>query len=180
MIYWLLFIEFLIIGTFAIGGGLSSLPYFIALADKYDWFSKAMLMDMVAISESTPGPIGINMATYVGYVVGKVPGSLIASFAMTVSGFVFIIIVATYLEEFKNSSASLKVFYGLRPTIAALIGYAAFMMIVTAFSDMTLEIIPILATLSLFVSTIILMNKTKISPITIIGIAALISLFIPL
>jgi chromate transporter len=180
MIYLLLFIEFLIIGTFAIGGGLSSLPYFIALTEKYDWFSKSMLMDMVAISESTPGPIGINMATYVGYVVGKIPGSLIASFAMTISGFIFIIIIATYLEDFKMSSASLKVFYGLRPTIAALIGYAAFTMMVTVFSDMTLEIIPISATLILFVTTLLLMNKTKISPLTIIAVTALISLFIPL
>lgn len=180
MIYWLLFIEFLIIGTFAIGGGLSSLPYFMALADKYDWFTQATLMDMIAISESTPGPIGINMATYVGYMVGKIPGSIIASIAMTLSGLIFIMVVASYLETFKNSTTFLKIFYGLRPTIAALIGYAALTMIFTVVGDMTLEVIPILGTAFLFGLTLLLMNKTEVSPVTIIAIAAILSIFIPL
>ncbi len=180
MIYWLLFIEFLIIGTFAVGGGLATLPYLIALADKYGWFTKATLMDMVAISESTPGPIGINMATYVGYVVGKIPGSIIASVAVMISGVVFMIVVARSLERFKNSFWLVKVFYGLRPTIAALIGFAAYTMLHTILGDMTVSTIPILGTLFLFGMTFVLMHKTKLSPVTIIAMAAVLSFFIPL
>lgn len=180
MIYWLLFIEFFIIGTFAVGGGLATLPYLIALGDKYGWFTKATLMDMVAISESTPGPIGINMATYVGYMVGKIPGSIIASIAVMLSGLIFMIVVARSLEHFKNSFWLVKIFYGLRPTIAALIGFAAYTMLYTIVGDMTLSTIPILGTLVLFTMTFILMAKTKLSPVSIIVIAAVLSLIIPL
>ena len=180
MIYWLLFIEFLIIGTFAVGGGLATLPYLIALGDKYGWFTKATLMDMVAISESTPGPIGINMATYVGYMVGKLPGSIIASIAVMLSGLIFMIVVARSLAHFKNSFWLVKIFYGLRPTIAALIGFAAYTMLYTIVGDMTFSTIPILGTLILFVMTFVLMAKTKLSPVSIIAIAAVLSLIIPL
>lgn len=180
MIYWLLFIEFFIIGTFAVGGGLATLPYLIALGDKYGWFTKAALMDMVAISESTPGPIGINMATYVGYMVGKIPGSIIASIAVMLSGLIFMIVVARSLEHFKNSFWLVKIFYGLRPTIAALIGFAAYTMLYTIVGDMTLSTVPILGTLLLFTMTFVLMAKTKLSPVSIIAIAAALSLIIPL
>lgn len=180
MIYWLLFIEFLIIGTFAVGGGLATLPYLIALGDKYGWFTKATLMDMVAISESTPGPIGINMATYVGYVVGKIPGSLVASIAVMLSGVIFMIVIGRSLERFKSSFWLVKVFYGLRPTIAALIGFAAYTMLYTIVTDITLTTLPILGTILLFVMTLVLMHKTKLSPVSIIAIAAALSFIIPL
>ena len=72
MIYLILFFEFLIIGTFSIGGGLATLPYLYSLAERYPWFNKATLIDMIAISESTPGPIGINMATFAGFKAGGV------------------------------------------------------------------------------------------------------------
>ncbi len=180
MIYLLLLFEFIIIGTFSIGGGLATLPFLINLANKYPWFDQATLMDMVAISESTPGPIGINMATYAGYVAGGVIGGLIASVSVMITGLIVMILVGRSLERFKNSAWLVKVFYGLRPTIAALIAYAAYMMLKTVITDVTYEVIPILATTLLFMGTITLIFKTKISPIVLIGIAAIIGVFIPL
>ncbi len=180
MIYWLLFIEFLIIGAFAIGGGLATLPYLINLANKYPWFTQATLMDMVAISESTPGPIGINMATYAGYVAAGIPGGVIASISVMLVGMIFMIVIGRSLERFKESTVLVKVFYGLRPTIAALIGFAAYTMLQTVVADATLELLPILSSVGLFVLTLVLIYKTKLSPISIIGLAAVLSLILPL
>ncbi len=179
MIYLLLFLEFLLIGAFAVGGGLATLPYLIALSDKYPWFSQATLMDMVAISESTPGPIGINMATYAGYVAGGIPGGVIASVSVMITGLIFMIIIGSSLERFKSSFWLVKVFYGLRPTIAALIGFAAFTMLQTVVGDTTWQLVPIVSSIGLFVLTILLVLKTKLSPISIIALAALVSLIIP-
>lgn len=179
IIYWLLFIEFLIIGTFSVGGGLATLPYLIRLADKYPWFTQSTLMDMVAISESTPGPIGINMATYVGYTVGGVPGGLLASFAVMITGLIFMIIVGRSLERFKDSLWLVKVFYGLRPTIAALIAFAAYTMLKTVIGGVEMQAVSIISTSILFAGTILLMVKTKVSPITIIAMAAVFSFIIP-
>ena len=180
MIYWLLFMEFLIIGAFAIGGGLATLPYLINLANKYPWFTQATLMDMVAISESTPGPIGINMATYAGYVAAGIPGGVIASISVMLVGMIFMILIGRSLERFKESTVLVNVFYGLRPTIAALIGFAAYTMLQTVVADATLELLPILSSVGLFVLTLVLIYKTKLSPISIIGLAAVLSLILPL
>ena len=179
MIFWLLFIEFLLIGTFSVGGGLATLPFLIRLADKYPWFTQSTLMDMVAISESTPGPIGINMATYAGYTAGGVMGGVIASLAVMITGLIFMIIVGRSLERFKGSLWLVKVFYGLRPTIAALIGFAAYTMLKTVISGIAIEPVSIIATVILFGGTLLLMIKTKVSPITIIGLAAALSFVIP-
>ena len=137
-------------------------------------------MDMVAISESTPGPIGINMATYAGYVAGGVMGGFIASVSVMITGLLVMILVGRSLERFKNSVWLLKVFYGLRPTIAALIAYAAYMMLKTVVTDVSYDVIPILATTLLFMATLTLIFKTKVSPIVLIGLAAVIGALIPL
>ena len=79
MIYLQLFWEFLKIGIFAVGGGMATLPFLQRLSERTGWFSQSLITDMIAISESTPGPIGINMATYVGYTSAGVAGSLIAT-----------------------------------------------------------------------------------------------------
>lgn len=175
---WLLFIEFLLIGAFTVGGGLATIPYLINLIDKYDWYTQSMLMDMIAISESTPGPIGVNMATYVGYIVEGIPGALVASVAVMMTGVIFMMIVGSQLEKFKSNPILKKIFYGLRPTIAALIAYAAYTMIVAIVGEMGMVATEIISTVSLFILTLVLMTKTKLSPITIIGIAAMVSLFV--
>ena len=76
MIYLRLFWEFFKIGMFSVGGGMATLPFLYDMSEKTGWFTRSQIADMLAVSESTPGPIGINMATYVGYTVGGIPGSL--------------------------------------------------------------------------------------------------------
>ena len=79
MLYLQLFWEFFKTGLFAVGGGLATLPFLQDMADRTGWFAHAQLADMLAVSESTPGPIGVNMATYVGYLTAGIPGAVAAS-----------------------------------------------------------------------------------------------------
>ena len=124
MIYLTLAYEFFKIGLFSIGGGMATLPFLMDLTNKYDWFTASELANMVAISESTPGPVGINMATYAGYNAVGVPGAVVATLALTAPALVIIVLIAKFLENFSENPTVKAVFYGIRPTVAALIGYA--------------------------------------------------------
>lgn len=124
MIYLLLFIEFFKIGLFTVGGGLATLPFLYELADKYDWYTRADITNMIAISESTPGPIGINMATYVGFHTAGVLGGIVATFATVLPSVVIVLLVARFLEKFKHNRFVNAGFYGIRPAVTAMITVA--------------------------------------------------------
>ena len=111
-------------GFFSIGGGMATLPFLMDLTGKYDWFTISELTNMVAISESTPGPVGINMATYAGYNAAGVPGAIVATLALTAPAWIIIILIAKFLENFSENRNVKAAFYGIRPAVAALIGYA--------------------------------------------------------
>ncbi len=102
MIYIQLFYEFFKTGLFAIGGGMATLPFLYDMADKTGWFTAEQLSDMIAISESTPGPIGVNMATYVGYTTGGVIGGIIATIGLITPSIIIIIIIAFFLKSFRE------------------------------------------------------------------------------
>lgn len=124
MIYLILAFEFFKIGLFSIGGGMATLPFLMDLTNKYDWFTASELTNMVAISESTPGPVGINMATYAGYNAAGVPGAIVATLALTAPALIIIVLIAKFLENFSENKNVKAAFYGIRPAVAALIGYA--------------------------------------------------------
>lgn len=124
MIYLTLAYEFFKIGLFSVGGGMATLPFLMNLTTKYDWYTAKELANMVAISESTPGPVGINMATFAGYHAGGILGAIVATLALTAPAWIIIILIARFLENFSENSTVQSVFYGIRPTVAALIGYA--------------------------------------------------------
>jgi len=121
MIYLKLFYEFLKVGLFTIGGGLASLPFLYDMAENTGWFTNQQLADMVAISESTPGPIGINMATYVGFTVGGVAGSIVATLGFIVPAIILLTIVSKFLKKFNENKYVKGAFYGLRAVSVALI-----------------------------------------------------------
>lgn len=124
MIYLTLAFEFFKIGLFSVGGGMATLPFLMDLTTKYDWYTASELANMVAISESTPGPVGINMATYAGYQAAGIPGSLVATLSLTAPALIVIIVIAKFLENFSENPTVKAAFYGIRPAVAALIGYA--------------------------------------------------------
>lgn len=126
MIYLRLFYEFFKAGLFAVGGGLATLPFLYNMAETTGWFTAETVMDMIAISESTPGPIGVNMATYAGFTTAGVLGSLCATIGLVCPSVIVIIFVYKMLEKFKGSKLVNDVFYGLRPAVAGLVGAAGF------------------------------------------------------
>ena len=121
MIYLRLFFEFCKIGLFSIGGGLATIPFLTDLGERTGWFTSGDLANMIAISESTPGPMGVNMATYVGFSSGGVLGGVIATLGLIFPSVVVILIIAKFLQKFRQSKAVDGVFYGLRAASVALI-----------------------------------------------------------
>ena len=119
-----LFYEFAKVGLFAIGGGLATLPFLYDMADTIGWFTASDVANMIAISESTPGPIGINMATYAGYITAGVPGGIVATLGLISPSILVILIIARMLGKFKDSPLVQKGLYGLRPASVALVAAA--------------------------------------------------------
>lgn len=116
--------EFFKTGLFAVGGGMATLPFLANIGEATGWYTQTELMNMLAVSESTPGPIGINMATYVGFTVGGIPGAVLATVSEVTPSIIVILIIAAMLKKFRDSKYVSNAFYGLRPASAGLIGAA--------------------------------------------------------
>ncbi len=121
MIYLLLFINFFKTGLFSIGGGLATLPFLYEMSNRTHWFSTSDIADMIAISESTPGAIGINMSTYAGFKTAGYPGGVLATVALTTPSLIIILIISGFLQKFKESRHVQNALYGLRPASIAMI-----------------------------------------------------------
>ena len=122
--YLQLFYEFFKVGLFAIGGGLATIPFLSDMGSRTGGFSAGELANMIAISESTPGPMGVNMATYVGFHTGGVVGGVIATLGLVCPSIIVILIIAGFLKKFRESRGVDAVFYGIRPASTALIAAA--------------------------------------------------------
>lgn len=128
-LYLRLFWEFFKTGLFAVGGGMATLPFMYDISDKTGWFTHSMLADMVAVSESTPGPIGVNMATYVGFVTGGIPGAVIATVGLVTPSVIVILLIARVLKAFRENQYVDAGFYGLRPCSVGLIAAAGVLVV---------------------------------------------------
>ena len=132
MIYLRLFWEFFKTGLFAVGGGLATLPFIYDMSDRMGWFTYQQIADMIAVSESTPGPIGVNTATYVGYITGGLPGAIVATLGLVTPAIIIILIIASCLKKFRENRFVDHAFYGLRPASAGLIAAAGFSVVMLA------------------------------------------------
>lgn len=124
-LYW----EFFKTGLFSIGGGMATLPFLYRMSEKTGWFTAAQLADMIAVGESTPGPIGVNMATYVGFTTAGVPGALLATLGLATPCVLIILIVASVLDAFRKNKYVDAAFYGLRPCSVGLIAAAGMLVV---------------------------------------------------
>lgn len=187
MTLFYLFYEFFLIGLFAIGGALAALPFLENLAGKYDWYTIDQLADMLAVSESTPGAIGLNMATFAGYRAAGLPGSLVATFSLILPSLIITTIVAKFLQRFRQSSLTEGVFYGIKPAVTGLIAVAFLQVLsMTLFSldalrqgGGFLEIVDLRA-LCLFVLVFALMQKIKLHPVVFLALGAVAGLIFKL
>ena len=168
MIYLRLFWEFFKTGLFAVGGGMATLPFLYDISDRTGWFTHAQLADMVAVSESTPGPIGVNMATYVGFLTGSgtggtlsgVLGAAVATLGLITPSIIVILIVSAFLEKFRSSKYVSGAFYGLRPASTAMI-LAALVLVVKATFLPNGFALPDLRLVALAVALLVLTNNVK-------------------
>ncbi len=135
MILLKLFWEFFKTGLFAVGGGMATLPFLYSMSTSTGWFSHAQLADMVAVSESTPGPIGVNMATYVGFITAGIPGAVVATLGLIAPSIIIILLISRVLEAFRRNKYVDAAFYGLRPCSVGLIAAAGVLVVKLALFD---------------------------------------------
>lgn len=124
MILFQLFFEFAKTGLFSVGGGMATLPFLYNMAASTGWFTETDVANMIAVSESTPGALGVNMATYAGYITAGIPGALAATIGLITPSIIIILIIARVLNRFRSSPLVQKMFYGLRPASVALVAAA--------------------------------------------------------
>ena len=176
-----LFLEFCRVGLFSVGGGLATIPFLTDLGERAGWFGAGELANMIAISESTPGPMGVNMATYVGFHTAGVVGGVVATVGLVFPSVVIILIIAGFLEKFRQSKAVDAVFYGLRAASVALITAALLQVAKIALltPGQPWEGMPFQLNLEAVILAVIIFALVKFSPlkklhpVCFIGLAAL-------
>ena len=189
MIFLRLFIEFFKIGLFSVGGGMATLPFLYELSEKTGWFTSSDLANMVAVGESTPGPIGVNMATYVGFtaggqaglgVFGALLGAVITTIGLIAPSIIIILVISGFLNKFRENKFVDAAFYGIRPASVALIVSALVLLCQTVFLNMPeviteFSFIDNINWLALALGAIIFISSNrlkKVHPIAFIGIGA--------
>lgn len=186
MILLRLFYEFFVTGLFSVGGGLATLPFLYDMSERTGWFTQADVADMLAVSESTPGAIGVNMASYVGYATAGLAGSLVATLALVMPSVIIILVIAHFLRQFQENTFVASAFYGLRAASIGLVAAAGWEVCKislftfdTPMVDSWLHVFnwkAILIAIFLFV----LMEKYKKHPVVYIAIAAVIGVMLQL
>lgn len=172
----LLALEFFKTGLFSVGGGLATIPFLTEMSEKYGWFTLETLSTMIAISESTPGAMGVNMATYVGYTTSGILGSLTTTLSLVTPSIITICIIANYFQKFKNAKIVKMIFAGLKPAVVAFIASACLNLFLTTLFNLDAPIglqLFDLKCIALFCVLLVLKTKTKLHPILFILIAAI-------
>ena len=126
MIYLQLCFEFFKIGLFSFGGGYATLPFLYHIADVYYWYTPQKLSDMIAVSSITPGPVGVNVATFSGFVTAGILGSVIATTSVILPSYILVVIISKLLEKFKSNKNVQAAIYGLKPAGCGLLGAVGF------------------------------------------------------
>ncbi len=193
MLYLRLFYEFFKTGLFTIGGGMATVPFLYKMSTATGWFSHNDVANMIAVSESTPGPIGVNMATYIGFVtgmeqngiLGAILGSIIATLGLITPSVIIILIIAIFLKNFKDNPYVKTAFYGLRPASAGLITAAGLTVVVDnlfrgklsdGFSIGMINWIGLALGIVLWILTNKVEKTKKLHPIILIGLSAIVGL----
>ena len=163
MIYWDLFKEFFHIGLFSYGGGYATLPFLYHIADNKGWYTVQQLTDMIAVSSVTPGPVGVNVATFAGFVTSGLLGSLIATTAVILPSFFMILIIYRLLDKFRTNPYVRSVIYMLKPTSCGLLAAVGIEMFIE-----NINLLGMLLLVGLFVAGM----TEKRSPMFYLGVSA--------
>lgn len=170
MIYLQLFWQFFQIGIFSFGGGYATLPFLYEIADKFHWYTTSDLTNMLAISSITPGPVGVNVATFAGFNSAGILGSLLATTAVILPSFVIVTIVSKTLEKFKTNRFVKSAVRSLKPAGCALLTSVGIKLLFT--SNLYL-----FGTL-LLILLIVLSFIKKLDPLFYLGVSAVAGLIL--
>ena len=169
-------IEFFKTGLFAVGGGLATLPFLTQMQEKYGWFTAEELANMIAVGESTPGPIGVNMATYVGYSSFGIFGGLLATLFLVLPSLIVICLIAGILDKFQKNRLVQDAFAAIRPAVTGLIAAAGMTLVKIAifrgeWSPATFDWVALVLFAALFACTQLKALK-KLHPVAFIAVGA--------
>lgn len=177
MIYFKLFLEFFQCGLFAFGGGLATLPFLSSISERYGWFTQTELANMLAVSESTPGPIGVNMATYCGMKTAGLPGAVIATFGLVLPSVLAMLLLASLLARFQKNHYVQGTMEVLRPVSVGLVAAAGWSVVQTALFPSGILSVSWLV-LGLFaVLLAVHLRFHKLPPIALLALAAVVGIF---
>ena len=178
-----LMFEFFKTGLFSVGGGLATLPFLYEMSDKTGWFSHADIADMIAISESTPGAIGINMSTYAGFKTAGILGGILATLSLAAPSVIIILIIAKFLNKFRDNPHVEGAFYGLRPASIAMITAAGLNVAKVALVNFTAfeasgNVADLFLPKAIILAVLIFIGQQKLkwSPIIFLAIAAVVGI----
>lgn len=165
-----LFLQFFHVGVFSFGGGYATLPFLYDIAEKYHWYSAKQLTDMLAISSITPGPVGVNVATFAGFATSGILGSLIATTAIILPSYIIVTIVYKLLDKFKTNRNVKGAIRGLKPAGCALLSAVGIKLLFTS----NLHLLGTLILVAFVVASL----KQKHDPLFYLGISAVLGLVI--
>ena len=164
MLYLQLMYEFFKTGLFSFGGGYATLPFLYHISETYGWFSSKQLSDMIAVSTITPGPLGVNVATFSGFATSGILGALIATIAVILPSYIIVILVFKLLEKFRQNKHVQSAIYALKPAGCGLLTAVG----VQIFRENVTDIWAVI----LFIVLLILSCKTKRDPLIYLGLSA--------
>ena len=168
MIYLNLFIQFFHIGLFSFGGGYATLPFLYHIAENQKWYTIKQLTDMIAISSITPGPVGVNVATFAGFTTSGVLGALVATTSVILPSYILVIVISKFLEQFETNQNVRAAIYALKPAGCGLLAAVA----VDMFMDNANLPGMFLLAILFFISV-----KQKHDPLFYLAVSALVGLF---
>ncbi len=167
IIYLKLFLEFFHIGLFSFGGGYATLPFLYHIADVQKWYTTKQLTDMIAVSSITPGPVGVNVATFAGFTTAGITGAFIATTAVILPSLILIIIISKLLEQFKHNKYVRSVIYTLKPAGCGLLAAVGIDMFINS-----INLFGIVLLAGLFIASL----TEKRDPLFYLGVSALVGL----
>ncbi len=165
-----LFLQFFHVGVFSFGGGYATLPFLYDIADKFHWYSAKQLTDMLAISSITPGPVGVNVATFAGFTTAGILGSLVATTAIILPSYIIVTIVFKVIDKFRTNRNIKGAIRGLKPAGCALLSAVGIKLLFTS----NLHLLGTLILLGFLILSI----KKKQDPLFYLGVSALLGLII--
>ncbi len=186
-IYLTLFLEFFKIGLFSFGGGFGMIPLVEETVIKHGWLTESQFYDFIGVCESTPGPIAINMATYIGSTQAGPIGSILATLGVVLPAFIIILLIASILKHFTENKYFKSFVKGVQPVVIGLLVSTGFIMLMKAIGvigqptvNINIPSIVIFALISIIYFISLKCFKKKLSAIQIILISAILGIAVSL